>query len=220
MRRFNNRLNWKTPCEPGIINISPGGLYLDVCWKYFSGVSEYIYPDLENSELIKIKSKYQGKRIVVIPVLRKRWGFNSWIVGWTELINYRGLEVYGDEVFPLEDKNRVVIVYELDNLKELYPEEIEKLLTIRCTISNYFKVKKGKKVYSGEKDITKVLPLYFLMEGVNGKFGVVNLWKPDYTRPEIVFGEDKELILDLRNPEVEIWLTKTPNPKIKEFLFK
>lgn len=58
------------------------------------------------------------------------------------------------------------------------------------------------------------------MEGVNGKFGVVNLWKPNYIKPEIVFGTKKKLILDLRNPEIEIWLIKTHSSKIKDFLFK
>lgn len=221
MINFNHKLHWESPCEPGIIDISPGGLNMDVCWRHLFGVEEYIYPEVENSELIKIKSEYQGKRLIIIPILRKRWGYNSGLFGWTELIDYQGLDVYGGKIFPLKDKNRMVIIYELSDLKNLYPEEIEKLLTIKCTISNYFKIKDGKKVYQpNRKDITKILPLYFLMEGVNGKFGVVNLWKPNYIKPEIVFGTKKELILDLRNPEIEIWLTKTHSSKIKDFLFK
>lgn len=163
MINFNHKLHQESPCEPGIIDIYPGGLNIDVYWRHLFGVEEYIYPEVENSELIKIKSEYQGKRLIIIPILRKRQGYNSGLFGWTELIDYQGLEVYGGKIFPLKDKNRMVIIYELSDLKNLYPEEIEKLLTIKCTISNYFKIKDGKKFINQiEKTLQKFFRSIFL----------------------------------------------------------
>lgn len=213
-------LLWESTCEPGFIDITPGAVSQVITWRHLYGASEYIYPEIELQEIRQIKNRHQGARILLIPVLKKRWGFNTGIYGWTELIDYHGLEVYGGETIPLLDNHRLVKVYELRDIHEMSPEEIEKLFTIRCTISNYFKVRNGEKVYYPKKAMTKILPLYFLLEGENGYFGMVNLWKQNYIQPEIMFGQRKDLVLNLRNPETEIWLTKNHNPGIRNFLFK
>lgn len=217
--KYNHRLLWGSTCEPGFIDITPGAVSQVITWRHLYKGSEYIYPDLELYEIKQIKNRYQGSRIILIPILKKRWGFNTGIYGWTELIDYHGLEVYGGEVIPLVDKNRLVKVYELQDIHKMLPGEIEKLFTVRCTISNYFKVKNGKKIYYPNETITKTLPLYFLLEGANDNFGVVNLWRQDYVQPEIMFGKRKDLILNLRNPETEIWLTKNQRRDIRNFLF-
>lgn len=217
--KYNHRLLWGSTCEPGFIDITPGAVSQVITWRHLYKGSEYIYPEIELQEIRQIKNRYQGSRILLIPVLKKRWGFNTGIYGWTELIDYHGLEVYGGEVIPLVDKNRLVKVYELQDIHKMLPGEIEKLFTVRCTISNYFKVKNGKKIYYPNETITKTLPLYFLLEGANDNFGVVNLWRQDYVQPEIMFGKRKDLILNLRNPETEIWLTKNQRRDIRNFLF-
>lgn len=218
--RYNHRLLWGSTCEPGFIDITPGAVSQVIIWGHLYGGSEYVYPEIDLHEIRQIKNRYQGSRILLIPVPKKRWGFNTGLYGWTELIDYNGLDVPRGEVIPLVDNHRFIKVYELKDIKEMSPGDIEKLFTIRCTVSNYFKIKDGKKVYYPKKTESGVLPLHFLLEGANDDFGVVNLWKQDYTKPEIIFGERKDLVLDLRNPETEIWLTKSHNPRIKNFLFK
>lgn len=217
--RYKHRLLWGSTCEPGFIDITPGAVSQVIFWRHLYGGSEYIYPEIELQEIRRIKNRYQGSRIILIPVLKKRWEFNTGIYGWTELIDYHGLEVCGGEVISLADKNRFVKVYELQDIQEMSPENIEKLFTVRCTISNYFKVKNGEKIYYPRNTESKTLPLYFLLEGANDDFGIVNLWKQDYTKPEIMFGEKKDLVLSLRNPYTEIWLTKNHRGDIKNFLF-
>lgn len=217
--KYNHRLFWGSTCEPGYIDITPRIISKVVTWKHLYGGSEFIYPKIELREIRQIKDRHQGSRVLLIPILKKRWEFNTGIYGWTELIDYHGSEVYGGETISLLDNNRSVKVYELQNIKEMPPEDIEKLFTVRCTISNYFKVKNGKKVYPPKRILSETLPIYFLLEGKNGNFGVVNLWRQNYTQPEIMFGQRKDLILNLRNPEIEIWLTKNHNRRIKNFLF-
>lgn len=217
--KYNHRLVWRSTCEPGYIDITPGAISQIFTLKHLYGAPECIYPEIELQEIRQIKGKHQGSRIILIPILRERWGFNTGIYGWTELIDYRGLEVSRGETVHLLDNNRLVKVYELQDFKEMPPEEIEKLFTVRCTISNYFKIKDGEKIYYPKKTMTETLPLYFLLEGKNGYFGRVNLWKQNYIRPEIMFGQRKDLVLNLRNPETEIWLTKNHNQEIKNFLF-
>lgn len=217
--KYNHRLTWGSTCEPGFIDITPGAVSQVITWRHLYGGTEYIYPEIELQEIRQIKGRHQGSRIILIPILKKRWGFNTGIYGWTELIDYHGLEVYGGETIPLMDNHRLIKVYELQDITRMSPEEIEKLFTVRCTISNYFRVKDGKKIYYPKKIYTEILPIYFLLEGENGYFGMVNLWKQDYIKPEIMFGQDKDLVLNLRNPETEIWLTKFHNQGIKSFLF-
>lgn len=217
--KYNHRLIWGSTCEPGYIDITPGAVSQVITWRHLYGGVEYIYPEIELQEIRQIKDRYQGSRIILIPILREKWGFNTGIYGWTELIDYHGLEVSGGETIPLLDNNRLVKVYELQDLKEMLPKEIEKLFTVRCTISNYFKIKDGEKIYYSKKTMTETLPIYFLLEGENGYFGLVNLWKQNYIQPEIMFGQKKDLVLNLRNPETEIWLTKNYNQNIKNFLF-
>lgn len=217
--KYNHRLFWGSTCEPGYIDITPGAVSQVITWRHLYGGSEFIYPEIELQEIRQIKNRHQGSRVLLIPILKKRWGFNTGIYGWTELIDYHGSEVYGGETISLLDNNRSVKVYELQDIQEMSPEEIGKLFMVRCTISNYFKVKNGKKVYPPKRILSETLPIYFLLEGKNGNFGVVNLWKQNYTQPEIMFGQGKDLVLNLRNPETEIWLTKNHNPRIKNFLF-
>lgn len=217
--KYTHRLLWGSTCEPGFIDITPGAVSQVITWGHLYGGPEYIYPEIEFHEIRQIKNRYQGSRIILIPILKKRWGFNTGIYGWTELIDYHGLEVYGGEVISLVDKNRLVKIYKLQDICKMSQEDIEKLFTVRCTISNYFKVKNGEKIYYPRNTESKTLPLYFLLEGANDDFGVVNLWKQDYTKPEIMFGERKDLVLNLRNPETEIWLTKNHREDIRNFLF-
>ena len=195
--KYNHRLLWGSTCEPGFIDITPGAVSQVITWRHLYKGSEYIYPEIELQEIRQIKNRNQGSRILLIPVHKKRWGFNTGIYGWTELIDYHGLEVYGGEVIPLVDKNRLVKVYELRDIHKMLPGEI----------------------YYPNETITKTLPLYFLLEGANDNFGVVNLWRQDYVQPEIMFGKRKDLILNLRNPETEIWLTKNQRRDIRNFLF-
>lgn len=216
--KYNHRLLWGSTCEPGFIDITPGALSQVIIWRHLYGGSEYIYPEIELEDIRKIKNGFRSSRIIIVPVPKKRWGFNTGTYGWTELIDYRGLEIDGTAI-TLQSSNRLVKVYELQDISGMSSGEIEKLFTIECTVSNYFKVKNGEKVYYPKKTMKETLPLYFLLEGADDNFGIVNLWKQDYTKPEIMFGERKELVLNLRNPETEIWLSRNHNPRIRNFLF-
>lgn len=51
MINFNHKLHWESPCEPGIIDISPGGLNIDVYWRHLFGTKKELILDLRNPEI-------------------------------------------------------------------------------------------------------------------------------------------------------------------------
>ena len=214
---MNSRaLSWGKSCSPFSTYIvgSVGVLDAYIGWNHFSiGIGNYIYPEMKTSEIGKIKEKYQDGRILIIPILRNIWGVNTGMFGWKEYIKYEGVS---ENIVDLEDKGRKAIVYYLRDLNE---DNIKSLLTIECKKDKIYKEVEGKRIYSKRKPKPQRLPLYFLLEGYNGRFGKVNLWDEDYSDPKVVFNDRrKKVVLHLFHPDVIDWKTFPPPNSLKYFL--
>lgn len=208
-------LCWGKFCGPSSIYTIGGVIDSYVTWDHFSiGIRNNIYPGMKTSEIEKIKEKYQDGRILIIPILREIWGVNTGIFGWKECIKYEGVS---ENMVDLDDKGRKAIVYYLRDLRE---DSIKSLLTIECTKDKVYKEVGWKRIYSKRKSKPQRLPLYFLLEGYNGRFGKVNLWDENYSDPKIVFkyNNKKRAILHLMNPDFIEWKTFPPSSILKDFL--
>lgn len=209
---MNSReLGWSKSCSPFYTYTIGRGSY--VMWNHFSiGIENYIYPEIKTSEIEKIKEKYQEGRILIIPILREVWGVNIGMFGWKEHIKYEGVS---ENTVDLEDRGRKAIVHYISDLRE---DNIKSLLTIECIKDKVYKEVGGKRMYSKRKSKPQRLPLYFLLEGYNGKFGRVNLWDEDYSDPKIVFNDRKKAVLHLFRPDVIEWKASPPSSILKDFL--
>lgn len=209
-------LNWGKSCF-WISNFKLQSIYINILWNHFTGgIRNYIYPEINSSEIIRIKNKYNNGRIIIIPILRDSWIVNTGTFGWKEIIKYEGSS---NKTVDLDDKGRKAIVLYLSDLKK---ENIKKFLTIECTREDVYKELEGKRVYLKKKIIPKRLPLYFILEGYNGNWGIVNLWNEDYTDPKIIFSTvrgKKKAVFHLLKPDNVEWIDLNDHQNIlKDFL--
>lgn len=208
-------LSWGKSCN-SLSTYIVGRRALDtyIIWNNFSmGIGNYIYPEMKTSEIEKIKEKYQDGRILIIPIPSKGLIVSTRMFGWEEHIKYEGVS---ENIVDLENNGRKAIVYYLRDLNE---DNIKSLLTIECKKDKVYKEVEGKRIYSKRKPKPQRLPLYFLLEGYNGRFGKVNLWDEDYSDPKVVFNERrKKAVLHLFRPDVIDWKTFPPPYSLKYFL--
>lgn len=146
--RSGRVLGWKNICHPLGKFFRPTKnvtLKEQITWKHLAGASEYIYPELDSTEVLEIKDKTGVSKLTLFPVLRERWGFNTGVTGWKENIEYLGSEVDKSRLYPLRDSGRFVLVYDRSELSSLPPEDIKKLITATCSQTKRWKMKMNPK---------------------------------------------------------------------------
>lgn len=224
--RSGRVLGWKNICHPSGKFFRPTKnvtLKEQITWKHLAGASEYIYPELDSTEVLEIKDKTGVSKLTLFPVLRERWGFNTGVTGWKENIEYLGSEVDKSRLYPLRDSGRFVLVYDRSELSSLPPEDIKKLMTATCSQTRRWRMKMNPKKKINLSDRPPfLLPIWFLMEGENEKFTLSSLWEPDFDNPCVClssYGKNKpEVKINLRYPDFPERLSRNLSTLVEAYI--